>query len=99
MRSPYIFVGGKLEVDGAGARFAVSWDGRSWQETGRDLDKFFRPSGPARYVYYLRCQLPGQARLRKLRIVNDLQMAPLTLPGMGIGKNTFTYTDQSPGDA
>ncbi len=98
MRSPYVFVGGNLEVDGAGARFALSWDGRSWEEAGSDLDRFFAPSGPARYVYYLRCQLRGQARLRKLRIVNDLQMAPLTLPGMGVGKNAFTYTDQSPGE-
>jgi hypothetical protein len=39
--------------------------------------------------------LPGGARLRKLGIINDLQMAPLTLPGMVIGKNAFTYTDQS----
>ena len=41
----------------------------------------------------------GPVRLRGLRIINDLQMAPLTLPGMGVGKNTFLYTDQSPGDA
>jgi hypothetical protein len=97
MRSPYLFVGGRLEADGVGARFALSWDGRSWDDAGSDLDKFFGPAGPARYVYYLRCQLSAEARLRKLRIVNDLQMAPLTLPGMGIGKNTFTYTDQSTG--
>ena len=89
MRSPYVFVGGNLEVEGAGARFALSWDGRSWEEVGSNLDKFFAPAGPARYRYYLRCQLPGDARLRKLAIVNDLQMAPLTLPGMDIGNNTF----------
>ncbi len=99
MRSPYIFVGGKLEIDGAGAKFAISWDGRSWEAAGVDLDRFFPPTGPARYVYFLKCQLPDQARLRELRIVNDLQMAPLTLPGMGVGTNTFTYTDQSAGDS
>jgi len=98
MRSPYIFVGGKLEVEGAGARFAFSWDGRSWEDVGSDLDRLFGPQGPARYVYYLRCQLSGQARLRKLSITNALQMAPLTLPGMIVGPNTFTYTDQSPGE-
>ncbi|MFI5459445.1 MAG: hypothetical protein ACHRXM_28810 [Isosphaerales bacterium] len=98
MRSPYLFVGGNLEVEGSGARFALSWDGRSWEEVGGDLDRHFGPQGPARYVYYLRCQLPGRARLRKLRITNALQMAPLTLPGMGVGKNTFTYTDQSAGE-
>jgi hypothetical protein len=99
MRSPYIFVGGKLEIDGADAKFAISWDGRAWEDAGVDLGRFFPPAGPAHYVYYLRCQLSGQARLRGLRIVNDLQMAPLTLPGMGIGTNEFTYTDQSAGDS
>jgi hypothetical protein len=95
MRSPYVFVGGHLEIDGTGATFAVSWDGRSWRNVGRDLDPIFPPQGPARYVYHLRCQLSGKVTLRGLKIVNDLQMAPLTLPGMGIGQNTFTYTDQS----
>src|SRR5262249_23205354 len=28
-------------------------------------------------------------------ILNDLQMAPLTLPAMGVGTNAFTYTDES----
>jgi hypothetical protein len=96
MQSPYVFVGGKLEVEGSGATFALSWDGRSWEEAGGNLDRFFAPAGPARYAYYLRCQLSGPARLRKLAILSDLQMAPLTLPGMGIGRNTFTYTDKSP---
>src|SRR5208283_3557072 len=32
MRSPYVLVGGKLEVDGSGAKFALSWDGKSWEE-------------------------------------------------------------------
>jgi len=98
MRSPYIFVGGNVEVDGTGAKFALSWDGKSWQEVDSNLDKRFAPNGTARYAYYLRCQLSGQARLRKLGIINDLQMAPLTLPGMGVGANAFTYTDQSPGE-
>src|SRR5262249_42186573 len=37
------------------------------------------------------------ARLTRLAIVNDLQMAPLALPGMVVGENRFTYTDQAPG--
>ncbi len=32
MRSPYVFVGGRLEVEGAGAKFSLSWDGAAWQE-------------------------------------------------------------------
>ncbi len=95
MSSPYIFVGGKLEVDGTGARFELSWDGKSWHEVERSLDGLFPPDGPARYRYYLKCELSEGASLRRLAIKNDLQMAPLTLPGMGIGANAFTYTDES----
>src|SRR5262249_11030430 len=98
MRSPYLFVGGNLEVEGTEVQFALSWDGRSWEPADGDLDRFFAPQGPARYVYHLRCQLRGPARLRALKVTNDLQMAPLALPGMVIGNNKFTYTDKSHGD-
>jgi acetyl esterase/lipase len=97
MRSPYVFVGGRLEVEGAKAKFSLSWDGTSWQEAGENLDDLFPAKGPARYQYWLRCELPEGARLRRLAIVNDLQMAPLALPGMVVGENRFTYTDQSTG--
>jgi hypothetical protein len=95
MHSPYVFVGGTLAVEGTGAKFAISWDGKSWEETGTDLDDRFPPQGTARYGYHLRCQLSGAARLRQLAIINDVQMAPLALPGMQIGTNKFVYTDQS----
>jgi hypothetical protein len=98
MRSPYVFVGGHLEVDGTSARFSVSLDGNTWYEVDRDLDRIFKPQGQARYSYFLRCKLRGGDRLRRLKIVNDLQMAPLALPGMGVGTNTFTYTDRSSGE-
>jgi hypothetical protein len=97
MRSPYVFVGGKLAVKGAGVKFSLSWDGISWQEVGEDLDGLFPVKGPARYEYRLRCELAEGARLERLAIVNDLQMAPLALPGMVVGENRFTYTDQSTG--
>jgi hypothetical protein len=96
IRSPYVMVGGKLDVDGTGADFELSWDGKSWERVGTDLDPLFPRVGTARYTYLLRCRLAGPARLRGLRIVNDLQMAPLALPEMGIGENHFTYSDESP---
>lgn len=96
MRSPYVFVGGKLAVEGNGAQFSISWDGKSWEDVDDNLDGKFPPEGTARYVYHLRCRLAGAARLRKLAVINDLQMAPLTLPGMEVGSNRFMYTDQSP---
>jgi hypothetical protein len=98
IRSPYVLVGGRLETEGGGAKFALSWDGKSWREAGPNLDKFFPPAGPARYEYRLRCELGAGARLKRLGIVNDLQMAPLALPAMSVGDNRFVYTDQSPGE-
>jgi hypothetical protein len=98
VRSPYVLVGGRLEVEGSGAKFSLSWDGKSWLEAGPDLGKFFPPDGPARYEYRLRCELGAGGRLKRLGIINDIQMAPLALPAMSIGENKFVYTDQSPGD-
>ena len=99
IRSPYVLVGGRLEAEGSGAKFSLSWDGKSWLEAGPDLDKLFPPAGPARYEYRLRCELGAGARLQRLGIVNDVQMAPLALPEMSVGANEFVYTDQSPGSA
>jgi hypothetical protein len=98
VRSPYVLVGGRLEVEGSEAKFSLSWDGKTWMEAGPDLTKFFPPDGPARYEYRLRCELDSGARLKRLGIVNDLQMAPLGLPAMLVGENKFVYTDQSPGE-
>jgi acetyl esterase/lipase len=97
MRSPYVFVGGKLEVEGSKAKFSLSLDGTTWQAVGENLDSLFPPNGQARYEYRLKCELSEGARLKRLAIVNDLQMAPLALPGMVVGDNRFTYTDQSTG--
>ena len=98
LRSPYVFVGGRLEVEGAGAAFSVSADGKAWRAVKESLDACFPVVGPPLYTYQLKCQLEGTARLRRLAILNDLQMAPLALPEMGVGENAFTYTDQSAGE-
>ena len=98
MRSPYVFVGGRLEIEGTGARFCICQDGKTWRPVTDDLDKFFSTVGPACYEYQLRCRLEGTSRLRRLAIINDVQMAPLALPEMVVGENIFTYSDQSTGD-
>jgi hypothetical protein len=95
VRSPYVFIGGRLDVDGRGAKLALSWDGKSWQEAGSSLDRFFPPTGPARYEYRLRCELGAGARLKSLRVSNDIQMAPLALPALTVGDNKLVYSDQS----
>jgi hypothetical protein len=98
MRSPYVFVGGRLEAEGAGLRFFICQDGKTWRPAQDNLDKFFSIVGPACYEYQLKCQLEGPSRLRRLAIINDVQMAPLALPEMVVGRNDFTYSDQSAGD-
>ncbi len=97
MKSPYVFVGGRLDAVGKGATFSLSWDGTSWQPVGADLDPLFPRGGPARYEYRLKCELPPGGRLERLAILNDVQMAPRALPGMTVGENCFVYTDRSPG--
>jgi hypothetical protein len=98
IRSPYVIVGGRLETEGSGAKFSLSWDGKSWLDAGPDIDKFFPPADRARYEYRLCCNLGPGARLKRLGIVNDIQMAPLVLPAMSVGDNQFVYTDQTPGE-
>jgi hypothetical protein len=100
MKSPYPFVGGKLDIAGTGAKFSVSFDGTKWLDVGEDgLEALFHfpHKGDARYEYRLKCELPTGTRLKRLAIFNDLQMAPLALPGMNVGANQFTYSDQSNG--
>ena len=97
MRSPYVFVGGRLETEGAGAQFFLSADGKSWRLIKGSLDSFFPTVGPALYEYQLKCEIHGDARLRRLAIFYDLQMAPLAMPEMVVGENRFTYTDSSTG--
>jgi hypothetical protein len=99
MHSPYPFVGGKLDVEGTGAQFSVSWDGTRWIEVADGLEALFHfpHKGDARYEYRLKCELPAGSRLKRLGILNDLQMAPLALPGMVVGENQFSYSDESIG--
>jgi hypothetical protein len=97
MRAPYPFVGGHLVVDGAGAKLEMSKDNTNWTAVSNGiLDDQFPSKGGPWYEYRLRCQLEGDARLKALRIVSDLQMAPLALPAMRVGNNEFVYTDESP---
>ncbi len=79
LRSPYVFVGGRLEIEGENAQFLLSWDGQEWQEVGEDLDELFPRAGEARYEYFLKCELTGDARLESLGIINDLRVGGAVL--------------------
>jgi len=97
INSPYVFVGGRLEIEGKGAKYFLSWDGKEWEDIEDNFDMSFPQNGPARYQYYLKCQLKGKANIKHLTIVNDIQMAPLSLPGMSLGENKFIYSDETQG--
>jgi hypothetical protein len=97
MSSPYVFVGGRIEAEGNGMKFFISQDSKSWHPAETNLDAFFPIVGAPSYRYQLKCQLEPGAQLKKVAIVNDLQMAPMALPEMVVGENVFTYSDQTPG--
>ncbi|MDA2926841.1 hypothetical protein MYX78_06345 [Acidobacteria bacterium AH-259-G07] len=64
------------------------------------MDEFFPNEGTPRYHYYLRLDLKThsqatQVGLDWLRIENDLQMAPLSLPALDLGDNTIAYRDDT----
>jgi hypothetical protein len=96
MRAPYPFVGGRYEVQGDGVSVAFSKDGKEWADMTDVVLDYQLPAewGPF-HEYTLRCRLEGEARLRAVRIVNDVQMAP-GHAGDG-GENRFAHTDESPG--
>ncbi|MEO6922189.1 MAG: putative Ig domain-containing protein, partial [Bryocella sp.] len=67
-----------------------------------DLNPSFPQKGPARYAYILRFTLRSQSKtpevaLNGLYLRSTLEMSPLAMPGVMLGENKFTYTDDSPG--
>ena len=53
IRSPYVVVGGKLEIEGQGAKFSLSRDGKKWQDVDANFDASFAKGTPACYEYRL----------------------------------------------
>ena len=88
---------------------AVSFDRKTWQEIWSagplgevsadvSLDRHFPPEGEARYGYDARVSIQGEgAEILALTLESDLQMAPLSLPGVGLGGNEMIYVDESKG--
>lgn len=65
-----------------------------------DLDEFFPAADPAHYEYLLRFSLASRAAqpvacIKGVHLRSTLQMARLALPGLSLGANPFTYTDES----
>jgi len=73
-------------------------------EVDLDLDEHFqRPHTPAVYNYSLQLQAmaavgaadPVQSGIDELELVTDIQVAPKSLPRLGLGRNVVHYWDES----
>ena len=111
MKSPYVIVGGCIRGTFQRSRLDkrvglfVSFDQQTWTEvwtagevgvvnTDVCLDRFFPSEGEARYGYYVRVDFCGEG-VHDLEILADLQMAPLSLPGVRLGVNEMVYVDET----
>jgi len=101
MKVPYQFVGGTLAASGDGYAFAIGFlDPKDWRKTVyttfatlAEFDGKFKDLTADAYEYWLRCTLTGKACLSAIKIQNDIQMAPLAMPSMTVGTNSFTYLE------
>ena len=102
MKTPYEFVGGRLAPEGDGYTLEIGFvDPKDWKPaftplaTPAEFDGKFAGRTACGNEYWLRCALTGQATLRSIRITNDIQMAPLAMPSMTVGENSFTYLEHT----
>ena len=108
MKSPYEFVGGAISVDGDRYTFEIGFpnakDGKpEYAPLAKlaDFDGRFSGLATGGNEYWIRCTLMGSTSLSGIRIKNDIQMAPLNMPSMTVGNNSFRYlehTDSKTGD-
>ena len=102
MKVPYQFVGGDLAASGRGCAFEIGFiNPKDWKPaysalgTLAEFDGKFRGRTEMSNEYWIKCTLTGNASLRGLKIRNDIQMAPLAMPSMTVGNNTFTYLEHT----
>ncbi|UCG47148.1 MAG: putative Ig domain-containing protein [Phycisphaerales bacterium] len=103
MKSPYQFIGGNLLASGDGYAFEVGFtDAKDWRKkvftplvTLAEFDGKFEGRTADAREYWLRCTLRGRAFLNAVNIKNDIQMAPLAMPSMTVGDNSFTYLEHT----
>ncbi len=97
MENPYLMVGGRLELDADQVNVFFSLDKKIWiQMKTEDFDKLLSTEAKDPiYKYYLKFEFKKGSQIRKLRIINDLQMAPLAMPSLKVGMNKLKYKDES----
>ena len=106
LQSPYVIVGGRLELLLAAGDAAVELcrDGDDWSALATVaagahtlcLDACFPADGKACYAFHIRLRGRG-LKLATLSCEADIQLAPLSLPALEVGTNHILYTDDSPG--
>jgi hypothetical protein len=104
MRVPYQFIGGALAAAGDGYAFDIGLpnpkDGKPVYTplaTLAEFDGKFKGRTAMGNEYWIRCTLTGRASLSGVTIKNDIQMAPLAMPSMTVGNNSFTYLEHTDG--
>ena len=103
MKVPYQFIGGAISASGDGYAFEIGFiDPKDWRKTVytplatlAEFDGKFVGRTASAYEYWLKCTLTGNASLKSIRIKNDIQMAPLAMPSMTVGNNSFTYLEHT----
>ena len=89
--------------------FRISSDGAAWKDIARidkagtaevkqDLNAFFPQTGPPIYTYYVRAEIQSAgstAGLDAITMDSDVQMAPLSLPGLRLGDNAISFLDET----
>ncbi len=102
MKVPYQFVGGALAAACQGCAFEIGFaNPKDWKPaytplaTLADFDGKFKGRTDMGNEYWIRCTLTGKASLRGVKIQNDIQMAPLAMPSMTVGDNSFTYLEHT----
>ncbi len=102
MKVPYPFIGGTLAAAGDGYAFEIGFTNpKDWKPAFiplESLEKFdgkFQGRTANGNEYWIKCTLTGSASLSGVTIKNDIQMAPLAMPSMTVGNNSFTYLEQT----
>lgn len=100
VRSPYLFVGGTVTAAFEHARWAFSVDGRDWQPLGAGLQldaALAALQTPTRW-FLIRATVDANGWIQEPAITASFQAARVALPGMTLGPNRFTFSQQSTGD-
>jgi len=102
MKVPYQFVGGALSAAGDGYAFEMGWPNPKGGKpvyaplaTLAEFDGKFNGRTTMATEYWIKCTLTGKSSLSGVTIKNDIQMAPLAMPSMTVGSNTFTYLEHT----